>query len=234
MPPALSEPPAAPAEPPAAPRLPPPGPLTPVRRQLLEAALAGEAEIVPVTTDVYHGWIAQGIHDPTVELIDGLLVRKIRGDAEDPLSQGDEHALGVALLVKLDGPVTARGGHVRIQSPVVLDDLSEPEPDGAVVAGPLRAMKGRLPTAADCSCVIEVMESSAARDRGPKRADYARSRVRQYVRVDVRGRAVEVDEDPDPAAGTYRASAVVGPGGTVALLMPDGSRLDVPADDLLP
>jgi Uma2 family endonuclease len=64
----------------------------------------------------------------------------------------------------------------------------------------------RHPSAHDVALVIEVAESSLARDRDWKGAIYARELVRQYWIVNLQDRRLEVYTDPtgpDPAP-TYR------------------------------
>ena len=243
MPPAVAElPPTKPKAPrreppPEPPRFPPPGPMGPIARMIVEDALAGEAEIVPITVDVYHLLIEQGMTDKTVELLDGLLIRKItdsRSHDGEPMGAGAPHIYSINALTDLYPQVKPRGGSLRFQQPIRLSDRSEPEPDAAVVRGSYRDYRDRLPGPRDVSCLIEVMRTSHRRDRRSKRAAYARDAVPQYVRIDLVKKAVEVDEEPDAKARTFGRSYTVDVDGTVPLLMPDGSRLDVPAEDLLP
>lgn len=89
--------------------------------------------------------------------------------------------LNLVLTVALAGRAL-----VRIQSPFVAKDESEPEPDVAVVpvddvfSHPDRAF-----------LVIEVSATSQAKDRGPKAALYASAGVPEFWLVDVLHRRVE-------------------------------------------
>ena len=243
MPPAVAElPPTKPKAPrreppPEPPRFPPPGPLGPIARMIVEDALIGEAEIVPITVDVYDLLIEHGMTDKTIELLDGLLVRKIndsRSHDGEAMGEGVTHMFSIDAVTDLNPQVKLRGGFVRTQHPIRMSDRSEPEPDAAIVRGSYKDYRDRKPEPRDVSCVIEVMRTSHRRDRRSKRAAYARDAVPQYVRIDLAEKAVEVDEEPDAKGRTFGRSYTVDVDGTVPLLMPDGSRLDVPAEDLLP
>ena len=201
---------------------------------LFRDALAGRIEVVPLDVHKYHAIIDAGWEDKTVELLDGIMVRKIRGTKEDPLSIGDRHTFAVDAVQDLNAHVKPRGGYVRTQQPVVVWDASEPEPDNSIARGTFRSYVGRKPAAADVSCVVEVADASLRFDRTRKLETYARSAVPQYVILNLVDDRIEVHEDPDPAAATYRRRAVAGRGDTIQLLMPDGGKLDVAVNDLLP
>ena len=207
-----------------------------VRQLLIEDAARGEAEIVPLPVEVYESIVRAGWEDTSVELLDGLLIRKDRGDTQgkgNMVGQGEDHAIGVTLLARLlPTPAEAHGGHFRGQVPNRLPSGSEPEPDGMIVRGEIRAYRRRPPTPADCSCVIEVSDSSLRRDRTRKLRLYAAAGVPQYVIENLVDEVLEVRERP--RGQDYEDLVVVGRGGSVGLLMPDGSRVSVAADDLLP
>ena len=213
-------------------------PLVPPSRHamhnLFRDALAGRIEIVPLDVHKYHAIIDAGWEDKTVELLDGVMVRKIRGTKEDPLSIGDRHTFAVDAVQDLNAQVKQRGGYVRSQQPVVVWDASEPEPDNSIARGTFRSYVGRKPAAADVSCVVEVADASLRFDRTRKLETYARSAIPQYVLVNLVDDKVEVREEPDPATGSYRRLLVASPGDVIGLLMPDGRRLDVEVNDLLP
>src|SRR2546421_5245763 len=62
-----------------------------------------------------------------LELLDGLLVVKA--------PQGSPHAAIVGHVGQVLRSIFGEGWHTRLQAPLALDEESEPEPDGAVVAG---------------------------------------------------------------------------------------------------
>jgi hypothetical protein len=80
----------------------------------------------PFTVDEYHRMAEAGIltHDDRVELLDGEIVEMT--PASSP------HASCVYRLTRLLMFGVGDRAVVRGQSPLILDDLSEPEPDGCV------------------------------------------------------------------------------------------------------
>ena len=79
------------------------------------------------------------------------------------------------------------------QAPVSLWDLSEPEPDFAI----LRAdYPGGIPEALDVLLVIEVSDSSLKFDREKKMPEYARSNIPEAWIVNLEERQLEVYRQP--------------------------------------
>ena len=214
-----------------APALPPP---PPGMHALMRDALRGELEIVPLNVAQYHALGEAGFEDGSVELLNGLLVRKMRGSAENPMGHNLPHQIALLLIEQLDGRLKGRGAHRRSQMPLVVWDKSEPEPDGAIVRGSVFDDMEATPTTADVSCIIEASDTSLRYDRTHKVELYARREVPQYVILNLVDDVIEVREDPDADAGVYRRLAVAWRGDTIQLLMPDGTKLDVAASDLIP
>ena len=144
----------------------------------------------------YHRWtrtqyerlVARGVlkSDDRIELLDGLLV------VREP--QGDRHAATVAALHLALQRAFGRRYHVRIGSPVALDDASEPEPDLAVVPGsPWRYRTGHP---AQPVLMVEVSDTSLAKDRLRKSGLYARAGIADYWVVNVIDGVLEVYRDP--------------------------------------
>jgi Uma2 family endonuclease len=97
--------------------------------------------------------------------------------------------------------------YIRIQLPVILGDDSEPEPDVAVVRFDDHEYSFRHPEAADIYLLIEVADSTIAKDRKQKARIYARNRVLEYWILDVQQRQVYVFRQPDD--GIYREQIVL-------------------------
>lgn len=127
------------------------------------------------------------------------------------------------------------GWIVRVQSPVSLDDESEPEPDLVVAPGgpgDYRESHPALP-----ALVIEVAESSLDFDRLLKGSLYARAAVPDYWIVNLIGRVVEVYRNPAPQVSVvfgwgYRSVTRLAAPATLAPLAWSGARIAV--GDLLP
>src|SRR2546426_7750866 len=77
----------------------------------------------------YDRLIATGVFDDSdrIELLDGLMVVK------EP--QGSWHAATVAHVQRVLQRAFGDRYHVRTHAPIALDEMSEPEPDLAVVRG---------------------------------------------------------------------------------------------------
>jgi len=155
----------------------------------------------------YEALVERGVldEDDRIELLDGRLVFR------EP--QGSRHAAAcLRIRIALDRAF-GRGFHVRPQFPIALDDVSEPEPDIAVVPGRIEDYLDTHPTSP--VLIAEVADSSLAQDRHRKARLYARAGVADYWIVNLRAGVLEVYRDPErTAAGRWRYA-------TVRVLEPD-------------
>ena len=140
------------------------------------------------TRHEYDRLIEHGIldEDEPIELLDGLLLVK------EP--QASPHRTSVLLTAGTLGRAFGEGWFVQVQSPIVLDDRSEPEPDVCVVRGAPRDYTSAHPR--DPALVVEIALSSLALARGRKATAYARARIADYWIVDLVGRTLEVHREP--------------------------------------
>jgi Uma2 family endonuclease len=202
---------------------------------IIGEAASGRLWLVPLSVEQYDRMIDEGIlpEDTGVELLDGLIVRKDRGDAGgDPMTVGEQHGWVVQQLAHLGSRLDPQRLYLQTQQPIVIGGHGEPEPDAAIVLRPLRAL-GK-PTVADVSCVIEVAGTSLERDRTTKLRHYAHGGIPQYLIFDLAARAVEEHLEPDRGAGTYGRRAVHALGGSLRLRLEAGAELEVPVADLFP
>jgi Uma2 family endonuclease len=88
---------------------------------------------------------------------------------------------------------------VRVQGVVRLDRYSEPQPDLALLRPRPDFYASRQPLPADVLLLIEVADSTLAKDRSVKAKLYARAGIAAYWVVDVAARAVWVHSGPSPA-----------------------------------
>ena len=115
---------------------------------------------------------------------------------------------------------------VRDEKPLAISDISEPEPDIALVEpGDYSAAH---PTSA--LLVVEISDSSLRRDHGLKARLYARGDIDEYWVVDVRRGRIEVHRRAE--LGVWKESFTVEMGGTVSPLAAPELSVDVSA--LLP
>ncbi len=193
--------------------------------------------LVPITVDQFQRMIDSGIlqdGDP-IELIDGLLVRKDRSArGENLMGHNPRHALLVSRLQRLlTSACESAGSYLRIQLPIVLNNINAPEPDVAVVRGTEEDYADRHPGPADLPLVIEVADSSLGTDRSTKQRLYATAGVPQYWLVNLPESQVEVYEQPDAASGKYAQKTICAAGQTVVWHLSPTQRLEISVTDLL-
>jgi Uma2 family endonuclease len=188
------------------------------------APLASPA-VYRMTVDEYEDMAAAGVlRDPRVELIDGLLVKK--------MTQEPAHVWSVEAVDRSLARLLTAGWFTRQEKPVRIPDFDEPEPDVSVVRGTRDDYRRRHPEPADLGMLVEVADSSLDRDRFEKRRAYAKARVACYWIVNLVDRQVEVHTDPGPAG--YQSGQVFKPGQDVPVVL-DGAEIGrVPVADLLP
>lgn len=180
------------------------------------------------SVDEYHRLGEFGVltEDDRVELIEGLVVPKMN---RSPL-----HDVSLSMLGKLVAHVLPPKWDTRIQMAITTAD-SEPEPDIAIVLAPLSRYLDHHPYPADVALVVEVAETSLARDRRKARM-YARAGIPQYWIVNLRDDRVEVHTLPQASAAEpfYASVVALGVNETCALLLPEGASLAIPIRDFLP
>ena len=130
-----------------------------------------------------HGFLDE---DDAIELLDGLLLVK------EP--QHSPHRTAVLLVAKALERGFGEGWFVQTQSPIVLDDRSEPEPDVCVVRGSPRDYVDSHPT--HPALIVEVAQSGLSIARGRKALVYARARIADYWIVNLIDRVLEVHREP--------------------------------------
>ena len=146
------------------------------------------AEVIrPLRRVEYDQLVSLGaFQDERVELIEGALVAM---SPIGPPHDSTVQRLNRLLVLALDGLAG-----VRCQSAFAAHELSEPEPDLAVV--PLGDYDTDHPSKA--YLIIEVAESSLAMDRGKKLRLYANCGVPEYWVVNLPERCIEVYTLPSP------------------------------------
>jgi Uma2 family endonuclease len=163
--------------------------------------------------------------DEPIDLLDGRLV------VREP--EGSRHAAVVGAVREALERAFGRRCRVRDSKPVSLDDVSEPAPDLAVVAGRHRDYLEAHPSTP--LLVVEVALSSLVTDRLRKARLYARAGVADYWIVNLVDRVLEVYREPARASAgrsKYRSVRLLRPGAVVSPLAVPGARVRV--RDLLP
>jgi Uma2 family endonuclease len=162
--------------------------------------------------------------DEPIELLAGRLV------VAEP--KRPPHAVATDLVASALRHAFGPGWTVRTQAPIALDDLSEPEPDLAVVQGDARAYRDAHPTRPVLA--VEIAESSLRLDRGLKHRLYAQAGLQEYWIVNLVDRVLEVYREPVRRGrrSVYGSVEILGPEGVVTPLAAPGARINVA--DLLP
>ncbi len=81
---------------------------------------------------------------------------------------------------------------LREEKPVVIPDFDLPRPDFSVVRGSFREYATRHPTPEDVLLLIEISDSTLAKDRYKKLPIYARARIPLYWIINLVHRQVEI------------------------------------------
>src|SRR5215510_5075230 len=124
--------------------------------------------------------------DDPVELLDGLLLVK------EP--QSSPHRTAILLVAKALEQAFGDGWFVQVQSPIILGERSEPEPDVCVVRGSPRDYVDAHPGRP--ALVVEIAHAGLDIARGRKAAVYARGGVADYWILDLVDRVLEIRREP--------------------------------------
>lgn len=181
------------------------------------------------TREEYLKMAEAGVFAPgeRVELIEGEII------AMTP--QKGPHMTGITLVSEELRRAFGKGFVVRVQGPLNLGSLSEPEPDLAVVRGSPRDYRDAHPTTA--ILVVEVSDTTLELDRLQKASLYARAGIPEYWILNLPERVLEVYRNPatlpDRALGYgYRSSQRLDATASVAPLASPTTGIAVV--DLLP
>lgn len=166
----------------------------------------------------------------------GKRVELIGGEIIEMSAQKNEH--GISLDQTRDALEAIFGPNfwVRTQMSLDLSPHSVPDPDVAVVPGPLRSYLGQsIPTSA--LLVVEVSETTLWYDRNRKASLYAASGIGDYWIVNLVQGQLEVYRNPiadstQPFGFRYQDRTILDPGDVVSPLALPGAAVAVV--DLLP
>jgi Uma2 family endonuclease len=160
--------------------------------------------------------------DDRVELLEGVVV------SMSP--QGSPHANAIARINALLVPLVGTRGVVRVQCSFRAGRYNVPEPDFAVVPGPLERWEHEHPS--EARLIVEVSDSSLPTDRLSKAKIYAAAGVRQYLVVNLPGDRIETFADPEPGTARWAVTKLASRGERIALVGLPG--LEIAVDAMLP
>lgn len=143
-----------------------------------------------ITVAEYHQMAAAGIlaADEQVELLAGHIIQK--------MPKGPAHS---AFCKRLEKLLERRLGDqilVRLQDPIQLDPLSEPEPDIAIVKPRDDFYVTAHPTPDDVYWLIEIADTTIKRDLGLKAELYAAAGVEDYWVLNLATQQLHVFREP--------------------------------------
>ena len=169
----------------------------------------------------YERMVETGIlsEDDRVELIGGEILEM------SPI--GSRHAACVKRLNKLLAARVGASAILSVQDPVVLDDLSEPEPDVVLLRPSPDFYEQGHPRPSDVLLLIEVSDTTLKFDRQIKMPLYARAGIEELWVVNLQDDEVEVYAQP--SGGAYQLFRRVGRGETVNSENVPGLALEVDA-----
>lgn len=147
------------------------------------------------TRQDYDKMIDAGLFPPGThaELIDGVVL--------EMSPQKSPQATAVCLVEEALRNAFGQGYTLRVQLPLALDPLSEPEPDVAVLPGAPRDYRDAHPTSA--LLIVEVSETTLTHDRDRKGSLYARAGIADYWLVNLPAQRLEVYRHPVLQAEAY-------------------------------
>ncbi|OCR02539.1 hypothetical protein BCD67_01235 [Oscillatoriales cyanobacterium USR001] len=142
------------------------------------------------TVDEYHQMIETGIldEDDRVELLEGQIIEM---SPQIPMTAATTQHSSNYLSNLLTGLA-----YIRMQLPITLRPNSEPEPDIAVVRIVSNEYCDHHPTADEIFLVVEIANTTLAKDRRQKVRAYANANIPEYWILDVNERQVYVFREP--------------------------------------
>jgi Uma2 family endonuclease len=171
-----------------------------------------------ITVDEYYRMAEDGILPPDarVELIEGEII--------DMPPIGSTHAGTVMLLSRLLSRAIGDLAYVSGQSPIRLSDISEPQPDVALLKPRPDFYRHGHPKSVDTLLIIEVSVTTLRYDLQVKVPLYARHEVPEVWVVDLHGKQLHVFRSPK--SGAYAEVVASDDPGILTI----GALTDVQAD----
>lgn len=126
--------------------------------------------------------------DERVELLGGEIIYM------SPI--GRRHAAFVSRLHQIFNDVLTKKIIIWEQNPVILDDYSEPQPDLVILKAKADFYESAKPIAEDVFLLVEISDSTLAKDRNIKIPLYAKANIQEVWLVNLNEDTVEVYRHP--------------------------------------
>lgn len=148
------------------------------------------------TVGDYHKMIDAGVFvgDQNYELIEGEIIKK--------MTVGDYHISCVNRLNRIFSRNCGDDVIVSIQNPVIISDISEPEPDVTLLKFREDFYASGKATPEDVLLLIEVSDSTVTYDRKTKMKLYAEAGIEESWLVNLPRQILEIYSDPQD--GKYK------------------------------
>lgn len=154
--------------------------------------MSAEPQRYLINIDEFY-YIAEKHEDKRLELIEGEII--------DMGKIGNKHAGCVDSLNYMFTLQVGKTARVRVQNPVRLSDISEPQPDLSINRFREDFYREAHPTSDDVLLLIEVADSSLKTDRENKVPLYALYKIPEVWLVDLTSHTVTVYREPQPQKG---------------------------------
>ena len=153
----------------------------------------------------------------------------IKGDIIDMAPIGRSHASCVRHLIKLFSERIGKAALLDVQNPILLGNLSEPEPDLVLLRPASHFYREKHPTAKDVFLLIEVSDTTVKHDREEKMPLYAADGIVESWLIDLNELQVEVYLNP--TANGYANKRILG---SDDILIPKQlPHIEIPVSDIL-
>ncbi|MGC1305717.1 MAG: Uma2 family endonuclease [Phormidesmis sp.] len=160
------------------------------RNSPLETALAPQ-NLKRWTVEAYHQLSELGLLDldERTELISGQIIVMA--------AKGTPHVITLQLLaIQIDDFLRDKPFFARTQDPIQLDDLSEPEPDLAIVEGNILTYVNHHPKPQSVRLIVEVADTTLKQDCEIKDKLYAQAKIPEYWVIDLQHRRLHIFQKP--------------------------------------
>jgi Uma2 family endonuclease len=152
--------------------------------------------MTPTTEPRIHLWTrSEYTRLAELNFFQGRRVELIEGQVIDMAAMKSSHAIAIDLVDAALRQVYGEGYYIRQQKPFVVSDMSEPEPDIAVVPGTIRDYAEAHPT--EATLVVEVADTSLRYDRQIKGSLYAKAGIAEYWILNLGDRQLEIYRSPE-------------------------------------
>jgi len=150
------------------------------------------SERIPITRKMYYALYHADLIDTKTELLEGVIVAK--------MSQNQPH---VRTLNRLSGWLMRQFGieYIQAQNPIRISfdegELTEPEPDIAVLKRDRDAYTPYAPPPEDVLLCVEIADITLRTDKIIKARLYARAEIAEYWIADTNSRTIIVHREPN-------------------------------------